>query len=143
MRTSKNGFELICRYEGFRKEAYRCPAGVWTIGYGHTGPEVCSGLTTTREEALQWLKRDVAWAEKAVNAEGLSLNQDQFDALVSFVFNVGAGNFRSSTLLKKIRENPCSPEIRTEFARWNKAKGSVLPGLVLRRKEEAELYFNT
>lgn len=143
MKTSKNGLELICRYEGFRKEAYRCSAGVWTIGYGHTGPEVCSGLTTTREEALQWLKRDVAWAEEAVNAEGLSLNQDQFDALVSFVFNVGAGNFRCSTLLKMIRANSSYPEIRTEFARWNKVKGSVLPGLVLRRKEEADLYFNT
>lgn len=142
MKISKNGLELIMRHEGCRLTAYKCPAGVWTIGYGHTGTDVVAGLTITSRRAEELLTEDVRWAEEVVNREGLKLNQNQFDALVSFVFNVGAGNFRSSTLLKMLRVNPDSLNVRTELGKWNKAKGSTLPGLALRRKAEADLYFS-
>lgn len=142
MKTSKNGLELIKRHEGCRLTAYKCPAGVWTIGFGHTGADVGPGMTITLQRAEELLIEDIRWAEEAVNRENLRLNQNQFDALVSFVYNVGAGNFRSSTLLKMLRVNPESLNIRTELNKWCKAKGSTLPGLALRRKQEAELYFS-
>lgn len=142
MKISKNGLELIRRHEGCRLEAYKCPAGVWTIGYGHTGADVAGGMVITRQQADELLLRDIRWAEDAVNQEGLNINQNQFDALVSFVYNVGSGNFRSSTLLKMIKINPLSVNIRTELGKWCKAKGSTLPGLALRRKQEADLYFS-
>lgn len=142
MKTSENGLELIRRHEGCRLAAYKCAAGVWTIGYGHTGADVVPGLTITPRCAEELLCEDVRWAEDAVNRENLNINQHQFDALVSFVFNLGAGNFRSSTLLKMIRINPLSLNIRTEFGKWCKAKGSTLPGLAMRRKQEADLYFS-
>lgn len=141
MKTSNNGLELIKRHEGCRLTAYRCPAGVLTIGYGHTGADVTPGMAVDLRLADEMLRKDVRWAEEAVSREGLNINQNQFDALVSFVFNVGAGGFRGSTLLKMIRVNPLSLNIRTEFGKWCKSKGSTLPGLALRRKQEAELYF--
>lgn len=142
MKISKNGLELIKRHEGCRLTAYKCPAGVWTIGYGHTGADVVPGMTITSQRAEELLAEDIRWAENVVNQENLRLNQNRFDALVSFVYNVGAGNFRSSTLLKMLRVNPDSLNIRTEFCKWCKAKGSTLPGLALRRKQEADLYFS-
>lgn len=84
--------------------AYRCPAGVWTVGYGHTSG-VVPGMVITKEQAEELLRQDIATAEKIVSAECPNLRQCQFDALVSFVFNVGGGNFRKSTLLKKVRAN--------------------------------------
>lgn len=141
MEIGREGLELIKRHEGFRAEAYRCPAGVWTIGYGHTGPEVKAGMRVTGQQAEALLRQDVRKAGRMVEAEGLRLRQHQFDALVSFVYNVGGAAFRLSTLLKRIRVDPDAPEIRAEFARWNKAGGKVLPGLVARRKDEADLYF--
>lgn len=143
MKISDEGLELIRQYEGFRAEAYRCPAGVWTIGYGHTGPEVRKGMKVDTAKAVELLKQDVAGAEHAVVREALCLNQHQFDALVSFVFNVGAGNFRNSRLLQVVRANPASPEVAREMARWNKAGGVVLPGLIRRREAEIRLYFKT
>lgn len=140
MKTSKTGLELIMKYEGFRAEAYRCPGGVWTIGYGHTGAEVKAGRRATQEEAIEWLRSDVQVAEAAINKEKLNIGQHQFDALVSFVFNVGTGNFRNSALLKKIREDPDAPGIREAFMQWKRVKGVILPGLVRRRQEEADLY---
>lgn len=142
MKTSKNGLELIKRHEGCRLTSYKCPAGVWTIGYGHTGADVTPGMTITLQQAEELLTKDIRWAEDAVNREKLRLNQNRFDALVSFVYNVGTGNFHSSTLLKMLRVNPDSLNIRTEFCKWCKAKGSTLPGLALRRKQEADLYFS-
>lgn len=142
MKTSNNGLELIKRHEGCRLTAYKCPAGVLTIGYGHTGADVVAGMMITQQQADELLRRDVRWAADAVNRENLNINQNQFDALVSFVFNLGAVNFRGSTLLKMIKVNPLSINIRTEFGKWCKAKGSTLPGLALRRKHEAELYFS-
>lgn len=142
MKTSRNGLELIKRHEGCRLTSYKCPVGVWTIGYGHTGADVVPGMTITLQRAEELLAEDVRWSEDAVNREKLRLNQNQFDALVSFVYNVGAGNFRSSTLLKMLRVNLDSLNIRTELNKWCKAKGSTLPGLALRRKQEADLYFS-
>lgn len=122
-------------------QAYRCPAGVLTIGYGHTGIEVSEGMEISEETATDLLQADLAVAEKAINAESLTLTQHQFDALVSFVFNVGVGAFKRSTLLKMIRVNPRADNVRFELTRWNKVKGVPLPGLVKRRGEEATLYF--
>lgn len=140
MKTSDRGIELIKKHEALRLEAYKCPAGIWTIGYGHTR-SVVKDLVITEDLALQLLKQDLANAEYAVNRERLNLNQNQFDALVSFVFNLGSGNFQKSTLLRKIKNNPNDVSIKEEFARWVYANGVVLPGLVKRRKEESNLYF--
>lgn len=140
MTTSKTGLALIAAHEGLKLKAYLCPAGVPTIGYGHT-KGVRMGDTITPDQADEFLREDLADAEKAVNAQGLKINQNQYDALVSFTFNVGVGNFGKSTLLKKVKANADDPAIRNEFARWNKGGGKVLPGLTRRRKEEADLYF--
>jgi lysozyme len=144
MKTSNKGIELIKRFEGLRLKAYQDSRGTWTIGYGHTGG-VKSGDTITEQEAVELLARDLKTAEDAVNEQNLSLSQNQFDALVSFVFNVGTGNFRSSTLLKKAKANPDDPTIRNEFLKWNKARinGTLKPltGLTRRRAAEADLYF--
>lgn len=144
MKTSNNGIELIKRFEGLRLKAYQDSRGTWTIGYGHTGG-VKSGDTITEQEAVELLARDLKTAEDAVNEQNLSLSQNQFDALVSFVYNVGTRNFRTSTLLKKAKVNANDPTIRNEFPRWNKIEknGVYIPiaGLTRRRAAEADLYF--
>lgn len=140
MKTSDKGIKLIAAHEGLRLEAYKCPAGVYTIGYGHTRT-ARPGMVITKQQAEELLKDDLITAENAVNNQNLKLTQNQFDALVSFVFNVGSGNFRTSTLLRKVKANADDPSIADEFKRWNKASGRVLFGLVRRREEEAHLYF--
>ena len=140
MKTSDKGIDLIKKYEGFRAKAYRCSANVLTIGFGHT-LNVKSTDVITLDEAEHFLRQDVGFAEKEVNRHNLNINQNQFDALVSFVFNLGVGNFARSTLLRKIKSNPNDPTIRKEFERWIYTGGKVLNGLVRRRKEEADLYF--
>ena len=141
MTTSDLGIELIKKHEGFRSKAYRCSANVLTIGFGHT-LNVKSTDVITLDEAEYFLRQDVEFAEKEVNKHNLNINQNQFDALVSFVFNLGVGNFARSTLLKKIKSNPNDPAIRKEFGRWIYAGGKALNGLVRRRREEADLYFS-
>ena len=141
MRISRTGIELIKAHEGLRLAAYICPSGVPTIGYGHTY-NVKMGDRITEEQAEKFLIDDLAVAEREVNRYGLNLTQNQFDALVSFVFNVGVGNFRSSTLLKRLKANPNDPDIANQFKKWVYGGGKVLPGLVRRRNEEAKLYFN-
>ena len=140
MKTSDKGIDLIKRYEGFRAKAYRCSADKWTIGYGHT-LNVKSTDVIDKAQAEYFLRQDVEFAEKEVNKHNLNINQNQFDALVSFVFNLGVGNFARSTLLRKIKSNPDDPTIRKEFERWVYAGGKILTGLIKRRKEEANLYF--
>lgn len=141
MNISDNGIRLIQRYEGCRLTAYRCPAGIWTIGYGHTSG-VHQGMTITTLQAITYLKQDLKVVETCLStAVTTPLTQNQFDALCSFTFNVGCGALLRSTLLKKIKVNPSDPAIRAEFAKWVHAKNVVLPGLVKRRREEAELYF--
>lgn len=140
MRTSKKGIELLKRFEGFMPEAYRCPAGVLTIGYGHTSG-VREGDRVTEEEAEKLLRSDLMDAEEDVERlVRVPLTQNQFDALVSFVYNVGMGSFFSSTLLKKINNDPNDPTIPDEFRKWVKAAGETLPGLVKRRDAEAKMY---
>ena len=140
MSLSANGLALIKTLEGLRYNAYQCSAGVWTIGYGHT-KGVKKGDTCTISEATQWLLEDVAEAENAVNSQRLNINQNQFDALVSFCFNVGVEAFKDSTLLKRIKANPNDTTISGEFAKWRFASGKEVAGLVNRRKEESKLYF--
>ena len=141
MKASGKAYSLIRQFEGLRLTAYRCPAGVWTIGYGHTSG-VVPGMIITKEQAEELLKQDIETAENIVSAECPNLRQCQFDALVSFVFNVGGGNFRKSTLLKKNKANPDDNSIMDEFLRWVYANGVVLPGLQKRRLLEMRLYFS-
>ena len=141
MKTSQKGIDLIKRFEGFSPTAYLCPAGVWTIGYGHTAG-VREGDSVDEDTAEDFLREDLADAEGAVEKYvKVPLKQWQFDALVSFTFNLGAGNLYSSTLLKKVNRNPDDPSIRQEFEKWVYADGRVLQGLVDRRKAEADMYF--
>lgn len=141
MKASEKAYSLIRQFEGLRLTAYRCPAGVWTVGYGHTTGVVPS-MAITKEQAEEFLRQDIKAIENAVNAECQNLRQCQFDALVSFVFNVGGRNFRKSTLLKKIRMNPDDNSIMDEFLRWVYANGVVLPGLQKRRLVEMMVYFS-
>lgn len=142
MRTSNRGIEFIKAWEGFRAKAYLCPAGVPTIGYGHTAG-VSEGQTCTEAQAEEWLREDLAAFERAVTeCAGEGLSQCRFDALVSFTFNVGAAALRRSTLLRKVKADPSDPSIRDEFCRWVYGGGRVLPGLVKRRKAEADMYFS-
>lgn len=144
MKTSNKGIEFIKREEGFVPRAYKDVAGVWTIGYGHTGGVKC-GDVITEKKGEQYLREDVRTAENAVNVQRLPLNQCQFDALVSFVFNVGIGAFERSTLLRIVKQNSNDARIKDEFAKWNKARvGGVLKpvsALTGRRQREAKMYF--
>lgn len=139
MTISSEGLALIKRFEGCRLKAYKCPAGVLTIGYGHT-KGVTAGMTITQSRAEELLREDVAPVERLLNALKINLRQGQFDALVSFIFNLGAGAFGSSTLKKKIVAGAADKDIVAEFRRWTKAGGKVLPGLVQRRDAEAALW---
>lgn len=141
MRTSQAGINLIKSFESLQTEAYLCPAGVWTIGYGHTAG-VRRGDRIDERKAEQLLAEDLRESEAVVNRECPNVSQNQFDALVSFVFNVGQTQFMRSTLLKCVKANPQNVNIRYELSRWNKAKGTVLSGLIRRRKAEADLYFS-
>ena len=141
MKTSHKGIALIKEFEGLRLKAYKCPGGVWTIGYGHTAG-VKPGMVISEAQAEEYLKADLIAFERYLNGLGLALNQNQFDALVSFIYNVGTGNFSSSTLLRKVRANPQDNSIMDEFLRWVYSKGRVLPGLQHRRLAEMKLYFS-
>ena len=141
MKTSPKGIALIIEFEGLRLKAYQCPGGVWTIGYGHTAG-VKPGMVITEAQAEEYLKADLIAFERYLNGLGLALNQNQFDALISFIYNVGTGNFSRSTLLRKVRANPQDNSIMDEFLRWVYSKGRVLPGLQRRRLAEMKLYFS-
>ncbi|BEM56381.1 lysozyme [Serratia marcescens] len=134
-----NGLNLIKHFEGLKLRAYQCSAHVWTIGYGHTA-DVSANDVITEEEALYFLHQDLAESERAVNQYvHAPLTQNQFDALVSFVFNLGVGNFRTSTLLKKLNAGD-NDGVAQEFGRWIHAGGKALPGLVRRREAERALF---
>jgi lysozyme len=147
MKTSSNGIRLLQEFEGLRLTSYLCSAGVPTIGYGATyyadGSKVKLGQTITRDQADQLLKDHLKEFEGSVVGllNTTKVNQNQFDALVSFCFNLGAGNLAKSQLLRFVKANPKDPKIAAEFAKWNRAGGEVSRGLVRRRKKEAELYF--
>lgn len=149
MTASDKSLNLIKQFEGLSLKAYLCPAGIPTIGYGSTrwpdGKKVQLGQVVTMEEADALLKFEVARVAARI-PDGLYVDQSQFDALVSFTYNVGIGNLLSSTLLKLVRKWPDDPAIRTEFMKWTKitvnGEKKMLNGLVRRRKAEADLYFS-
>ena len=141
MKTSPKGIALIKEFEGLRLKAYKCPGGVWTIGYGHTAG-IKHGMVISERQAEEYLKADLIAFEKYLNDLGLAINQNQFDALISFIYNVGTGNFSSSTLLRKVKANPLDNSIMDEFLKWVYSKGRVLPGLQRRRLAEMKLYFS-
>lgn len=143
-KTSTKGIDLIKEFEGCRLTAYKCPAGVWTIGYGHTGAvdgkPVAAGMTITAAKATQLLRSDLARFEAAVNSYVTApITQGMFDALVSFSYNCGAAALKSSTLLKKLNAKDYTGAA-DEFPKWNKAGGKVLSGLVRRRERERKLF---
>lgn len=135
---NESGLKLIKEFEGLYLKAYRCPAGVLTIGYGHTGKDVKSGMTITKERAEELLKKDIARFEKAVKRLKYDFNENQFSALVSFAFNCGEGN------LKKLTQNGTrtKAEISKKLLLYNRANCNELKGLTRRRKAEQKL-FNT
>ena len=147
MNVSSNGLLLIQKHEGFSDIPYLCPAGVPTIGYGATFYP--NGVTVTLNDpeisklkATEYLKIMVQRYESGVRRYvNTNLKQNQFDALVSFAYNLGLGSLQRSTLLKLINKNSKDKKIFNEFLRWNRANGKILNGLKRRRLEEAKLYF--
>ena len=140
MKTSQAGIDLIKSFEGCKLRAYQDSVGIWTIGVGHTGPDVCAGVTVSDQEAISLLQMDLHEAEEAVERLVTApLNQNEFDALVSFTFNLGEGNLRKSTLLKYLNQMRYE-DAANEFPRWNRAGGQILPGLTRRREAEKQLF---
>lgn len=139
MEISKNGINLIKKFEGCSLKAYKCPAGVWTIGYGHTNKVIVDDVIT-QEEAETLLKQDlIIHCNNVSKLVKVHLNQNQFDALVSFEYNVGYTAFQNSTLLKLLNQGKYKEAVE-QFDRWVYAGKKVLPGLVNRRKAEKELF---
>lgn len=149
VKASDECINLIKLCEGFKSKPYMCPANIPTVGYGNTfyenGAKVkLTDPEITMERGIQLLKFTLATFEKYVDSYCRDdINQHQFDALVSFCYNIGPQNLKSSTLLKKLNTNPLDESIKTEFGRWNKGDGKILQGLVKRRKLESELYFKS
>ena len=140
MNISENGIKLIKNFEGCRLVAYKCPAGVWTIGYGHTGQEIHEGLKITQEQAEKYLKIDLLiHCNNVSRLVKVPLTQNQFDALVSFEYNLGYGNLAYSTLLKLLNAKKYN-EAAAQFDRWVYAGGKKLAGLIRRRAAEKELF---
>ena len=139
MNISKEGLALIKKFEGCELEAYRCPAGVWTIGFG-TIKDVKEGDRITKDEANHLLEEEMIEYESYINdMVEVELNQSQYDALCAWVFNLGPSNLGSSTLLKVLNEGKYE-EVPQQMKRWNKANGEVLTGLIRRREAEALLF---
>ena len=133
------GLALIKKFEGCELEAYQCSAGVWTIGYGHT-KDVVEGMTISKEEAEQMLVDELHEYENYINEYvNVALSQNQFDALVSWVYNLGPANLSASTMLKVLNSGEYE-DVPAQMKRWNKAGGKVLEGLVRRREAEACLF---
>lgn len=141
MSLSRDGLALLKRLEGFRSEAYQDSAGVWTIGFGHTA-DVKPGDTITSKQAADLLADDVTWAENAVHDHiERDLTQSQFDALVLWTFNLGAGALESSTLRKQVNAGR-HELVPSEMTRWVYAGGKRSKGLARRRVDEAALYLS-
>lgn len=135
MKLSKAGCDVLVLREGKRNKAYQDTKGIWTIGVGHTGPHVCEGLAWTNQQIEDAFKDDVEWAEDAVNGYcNVPLEQHQFDALVSWVFNIGETAFRRSTALKLLNKK-LYDEVPDALLMWNKP-----PEIIPRRRAEAEQF---
>jgi lysozyme len=136
----KAAVDLVKRFEGRKLVAYKCPAGIWTIGYGQTGPDIVQGVAWTIRQAEERLETALARFAKAVDElVTVELTDNQRAALISFAYNIGAGNLKSSTLLSLLNQGMAA-EAAEQFPRWNKANGRVLAGLVARRDAEMELF---
>ena len=140
MKSSELLLNKIIDFAGCKLTAYKCPAGVWTIGVGHT-KGVKQGQTITEAQAMSLLKGDLLPCENYVNNLGVCKTQGQFDALVDFAFNLGTAALGRSTLLKYIRAKKPEQYIREEFGKWVNSKGMRLKGLVIRRQWEADRYY--
>lgn len=139
---SVSGVTLLTTHEGKVNRAYLDPVGIPTVCVGHTGPDVKLGKTYSDEVCVELLNKDTAVAQRAVGRlVAVPVTQEQYDAVVSFTFNVGEGNLANSTLLKKINAGDCTGA-GAEFLRWNRAKGKVLPGLTKRRNAEASQWLS-
>ncbi len=141
MKASQQAYNLIMEFEGLQLSAYRCPSGIWTIGYGHTS-NVAPNSVITQLQANLLLQEDIAQCERTLNRYNLALTQNMYDALISFIYNVGAGNFHRSALLSRIKANPYDTSITDEFLKWIHSKGKPLAGLQRRRMAEMKLYFS-
>jgi lysozyme len=147
MKLNEQGYKLIAKHEGLRLKPYLCPARVPTIGYGNTyyadGKRVTmQDKPITKEQAYELLKIIAdKFARQVDTVVTANVTQNQFNALVSFAYNIGMGNFRKSTLLRMVNLSPQNASIRAQFMRWNKAGGVELRGLTNRRIDEANLYF--
>jgi len=141
MKISAKGLALIKEAEGLELEAYRCSAGVLTIGYGHTGDDVDEGEKITKAEAESLLKRDLARFEKAVAEHCPEATSGQFSAMVCLAFNIGTAAFKKSSVAR-LHNAARYADAAQAFALWNKGGGKVLPGLVKRRAKEAALYLS-
>ncbi len=136
---SPTGRALTEKCEGLRTQSYQDSVGVWTIGYGHTSG-VHAGMVCDQDQADEWLSEDIQGAAYVVNKVVTApLNQNQFDALVDFVFNLGSGNFQSSTLLRLLNQGDYAGASK-EFPKWNHAGGKELAGLTIRRLAEQALF---
>ena len=139
MNVSQNCVELIKHFEGFEDTAYLCPANVWTIGYGRTR-NVKEGDRITEAQAERDLLEELEeFKHQGLHSVKVELTQNELDALTSWTYNLGVGNLKSSTLLKKLNAGS-KDEVPAEMLRWNKASGKVLAGLTKRREAEAELW---
>ena len=137
---STKGPALTEQFEGCRLTAYQDQVGVWTIGYGHTGPDVKPGMTITSAQAQDLLAQDVKGATACVNnVVTVKLTQEEFDALVDFVFNLGAEAFSGSTMLRRLNAGDFTGAA-AQFDLWDRAGGAVVAGLLRRRQEEADLF---
>ncbi len=142
MKISQKGIDLVKSFEGLELKAYKDSVGILTIGWGSTGSHVTAGMTITKEQAEQLLKKDLERFERGVSdLVKVPLNQNQFDALCSFAFNLGLGNLKSSTLLEKLNSLDYQGAAN-EILRWNRAGGKVLAGLTRRRIAERDLFLS-
>ena len=145
MKLSENGYKFISTWEGIKTKAYQDSVGIWTVGIGFIqidGKKVTKDTTLTLDQIKTEFTKQIIKYEDAVNSNVTSkITQNQFDALVSFCFNLGAGALKTSTLLKKVNVEPNDTSITGEFMKWVKAGGKVIQGLVKRREAEAKLYF--
>jgi lysozyme len=146
MKVNAEGYALLKKFEGCVLKAYKCPAGVWTIGFGNTfyedGTKVKEGDVITQQRADELAKYIVEQFASSIRAMiKQPLNENQFSACVSLAYNIGTGGFKKSSVLRKLNVNPTDQTIADSFRLWNKGGGVILKGLVRRREAEIALYF--
>ena len=139
MTISQKGINLIKTFEGCKLFAYRDSVGIATIGYGHT-KDVRIGMSITQKQAEEFLKSDIKPVERILNGMGVNYTQNQFDALTSWIFNLGEGNFKKSTMYKKIISKASDTDITDQMIKWHNAGGKPLLGLKRRRVAEANMF---